>query len=84
MDSWTLPNHKSYVAITVHLEHAGKACMMLLDLAEVAKLHTGVNLGIEFAKVLKNFSIQDKVSVSKILRDQRLLTSVADTQHHGR
>ena len=66
MDSWSSPNHKSYVAITVHLEHAGKLLMMLLDLVEMAKSHTGVNLGITFASVLKNFGIEDKVSVSNI------------------
>ena len=42
--------------------------MMLLDLVEVAKSHTGVNLGIEFVNVVKNFGIQDKVSVLKILQ----------------
>ena len=66
MDSWSSPNHKSYVAITVHLEHAGKLLMMLLDLVEMAKSHTGVNLGITFASVLKNFGIEDKVSISNI------------------
>ena len=66
MDSWLSPNHKSYVAITVHLEHAGKPLMMLLNLVEMAKSHTGVNLGITFASILKNFGIEDKVSVSNI------------------
>jgi hypothetical protein len=50
------------MAITVHHELAGKPCMMLLDLVEVAKSHTGVNLGITFASVLKTFGIEDKVS----------------------
>jgi hypothetical protein len=39
--------------------------MMLLNLVEVAMLHTGVNLGTTFACVLKEFGIQDKVSVLK-------------------
>ena len=34
---------------------------MLLDLVEVAELHTGVNLGTAFANVLQNFGIEDKV-----------------------
>lgn len=35
---------------------------MLLDLVEVAKSHSGVNLAEAFAKVLKEFGITDKVS----------------------
>jgi hypothetical protein len=34
---------------------------MLLDLIKVAKLHMGVNLGIAFMNVLKNFGVEDKV-----------------------
>jgi len=37
---------------------------MLLDLVEVAESHTGVNLGIAFTNILKNFRIEDKVSDS--------------------
>jgi hypothetical protein len=51
----------------VHFEHEGKPFATLLDLVEVAKSHTGVNLGIAFSTVLKNFGIQDKVRISKIL-----------------
>jgi hypothetical protein len=35
---------------------------MLLDLVEVAKSHSGVNLAEAFAKVLEEFGIKDKVS----------------------
>jgi len=35
---------------------------MLLDLVEVAKSHSGVNLAEAFAKVLKEFGIEDKVN----------------------
>jgi hypothetical protein len=35
---------------------------MLLDLVEVAKSHSGVNLAEVFAKVLEEFGIKDKVS----------------------
>ena len=35
---------------------------MLLDLVEVAKSHSGVNLAQAFANVLKEFGIEDKVS----------------------
>ena len=34
---------------------------MLLDLVEVAKSHTGVNLGIAFVDVLEKFGVEDKV-----------------------
>ena len=68
-DSWSSPNHKSYIAMTVHFERAGKLFSMLLDLVEVAESHTGVNLGITFANVLKNFGIEEKVS--KLNCDQR-------------
>ena len=68
-DSWSSPNHKAYVAITVHFERDGGPFSMLLDLVEVAESHTGVNLGIAFTNVLKNFGIEEKVSNSN--SDQR-------------
>jgi hypothetical protein len=34
---------------------------MLLNLVKVAKSHMGVNLGIAFMNVLKNFGVEDKV-----------------------
>jgi len=50
------------VAITVHFEHAGTPMCLLLDVVEVARSHTGRNLAIAFADVLKDFGIADKVS----------------------
>ena len=35
---------------------------MLLDLVEVARLHSSLNLAAAFAKVLEDFGISDKVS----------------------
>lgn len=35
---------------------------MLLDLVEVARSHSGVNLASAFAKILEEFGIADKVS----------------------
>jgi hypothetical protein len=35
---------------------------MLLDLVEVPRSHSGVNLAEAFANVLKDFGIEDKVS----------------------
>jgi hypothetical protein len=60
-DAWTSPNHKAYVAFTVHFEHEGAPVLMLLDLVEVAKSHSGENLAAAFAKVLEEFGISDKV-----------------------
>jgi hypothetical protein len=35
---------------------------MLLDLVEVARSHSRINLAAAFAKILDNFGISDKVS----------------------
>jgi hypothetical protein len=63
-DAWTSPNHKALVAITVHFEHEGILISLLLDIVEVARSHTGVNLAIAFADVPNDFGIGDKVSTS--------------------
>ncbi|KAF8274192.1 hypothetical protein EI94DRAFT_1768777 [Lactarius quietus] len=60
-DAWTLPNHKAYIAITVHLKHEGKPLSTLLDIVEVPKSHSGRNLVITFAEVLQIFKIEAKV-----------------------
>jgi hypothetical protein len=61
-DAWTSPNHKAYIAITVHFERNGAPVSMILDLVEVATSHSGVNLAIAFADVLAEFGITNKVS----------------------
>ena len=60
-DTWTSPNHKAYVAFTMHFAHEGVPVSMLLDLIEVAESYSGENLAAAFAKVLEEFSISDKV-----------------------
>ncbi|KAF4622362.1 hypothetical protein D9613_009168 [Agrocybe pediades] len=60
-DAWTSPNSKAYVAVTVHYETEGVPKCLLLDIAEVARSHTGLNLAIAFAKILEDFSIEDKI-----------------------
>jgi hypothetical protein len=35
---------------------------MLLDLVEVAQLHSGINFAAAFVKILDNFGISEKVS----------------------
>jgi hypothetical protein len=61
-DVWTLPNHKAYVAVTVHFEQNREPMCLLLDLVEVAMSHSGVNLASAFAKILADFGIAHKVS----------------------
>jgi hypothetical protein len=62
-DAWTSPNHKPYVAVTVHFEQGGVPVSMLLDLVEVGKSHSGLNLASAFATILDEFGIADKVSI---------------------
>ena len=35
-DTWTSPNHKVFVTITVHMEQCGKPALFVLDVVEVA------------------------------------------------
>jgi coproporphyrinogen III oxidase len=61
-DAWTSPNHKAFVAVTVHFEINGVPMSMLLDLMEVAKSHSDLNLAVAFAQIMEEFGISDKVS----------------------
>ena len=61
-DAWTSPNHKAYVAVTVHFENEGVPMAMLLNIVELARSHSGFNLAAAFAKILEDFGISDKVS----------------------
>jgi hypothetical protein len=83
-DAWTSPNHKAFVAVTVHLEHKGVPILMLLDLVEVAKSHTGENLAAAFENVLKEFGVEDKVSTSYLLHKtlNTDLLPITDTQYY--
>jgi coproporphyrinogen III oxidase len=64
-DAWTSPNHKAFVAITVHFEVDGMPMSMLLDLKEVATSHSGVNLAAAFAQIMDEFGISAKVRTDK-------------------
>jgi hypothetical protein len=37
-DAWTSPNHRAFVAETVHFEHKGSPICMILDVVEIAKV----------------------------------------------
>lgn len=60
-DAWTSPNNKAYIAVTVHFENKGVLVSMLLDIVEVPRSHSGVNLAMAFAKILDDFGIKAKV-----------------------
>jgi hypothetical protein len=40
-DAWTSPNHRAFVAWTVHLEHQGDILAFLLDIVKIPESHTG-------------------------------------------
>jgi len=61
-DGWTSPNHKAFVAVTIHFENNGIPMSILLDLVEVAESHSGINLARAFAKILDDFGISEKIS----------------------
>ena len=46
----------------VHFENKGVPVSMLLDIVEVARSHSGLNLAAAFAKILEDFGISDKVN----------------------
>ena len=71
-DAWTSPNHKPYVAVTVHFETKGKPRTMLLDIVEVARSHSGLNLASVFATVLEEFNISNKVRVFLVINRRHL------------
>ena len=61
-DAWRSPNHKAYVAVTVHFKKDGVPISMLLDIVEVTRSHSGLNLAAAFSKILDDFGIGYKVS----------------------
>ena len=74
-DAWTSPNHRAYIAVTVHFEQDGIPICLLLDIVEVARSHSGFNLAKAFAGILEDFGIADKVSRSRVAQ-KRSLTHV--------
>jgi hypothetical protein len=81
-DMWTSPNHKPYVTVTVHLENGGKPLSLLLDIVEVARSHSGLNLAVAFATILEEFDISDKVKGFFIINIRIALTKNVDLEHH--
>ena len=60
-DAWTSPNHRAYSLVIVQFEDQGERVSLILDVVEIAKSHTGVNLAVGFAKITDKFGISDKV-----------------------
>lgn len=78
-DAWTSPNNKAYVAVIVYFEKDGVPISMLLDIVEVARSHSGLNLAAAFAKILDDFGISDKVrSHSKRKQTIKLILMTVD------
>jgi len=50
-DAWSSPNHKAYVAVTIHFEQDGVPVSMLLNIVEVPCSHSGLNLAKAFTSV---------------------------------
>ena len=40
MDAWMSPNHRTYIAISVHLVWNGELLILILEIVEVAKVKT--------------------------------------------
>jgi hypothetical protein len=72
------------MAITVNLAVRGEPLCILLDVVEVAQSHTGIALAREFVRVLREFTIEHKVSaaINRILKyshDSSCSVSLATT-----
>ncbi|XP_006462318.1 hypothetical protein AGABI2DRAFT_54554, partial [Agaricus bisporus var. bisporus H97] len=47
-DCWMSPNHRPFIAVTVHYEKDGNGVTWLLDIVEMARSHSGINLAETF------------------------------------
>lgn len=61
-DCWTSPNHRAFMAVTVHLVIDGEVKSVVLDVAELPRSHSGENLANKLAEILNDYGIADKVS----------------------
>jgi hypothetical protein len=52
-DAWTSPNHKAFVAVSVHFEQDGKPMCLILDVVEVAQVSTVDTCYVSQKKYLK-------------------------------
>ncbi|GJF00143.1 hypothetical protein PsYK624_164220 [Phanerochaete sordida] len=61
LDGWTFPNVISFLGITVHRLHEGKAETFILDFVKLIKSHTSVYLSQQLTTRLKVYGIKDKI-----------------------
>lgn len=61
--------------MTVHFEQDGVPVSMLLDLVEVPRSHSGLNLAKCFRDILEEFGVSDKVSMKNLPTVKQSLTS---------
>jgi hypothetical protein len=57
--------------VTVHFEVNGELISMLLDIVEVPRSHSGINLAMAFTKILEDFGIANKVRYFLIIDKNR-------------
>ncbi|KAJ7830804.1 hypothetical protein B0H14DRAFT_1189647, partial [Mycena olivaceomarginata] len=60
-DVWTLPNHRGFVAWTIHLQYKGVLVSFLIDIFEVPKSHTGETLATAFQEMLDRYDLSGKI-----------------------
>jgi hypothetical protein len=60
-DCWTSPNHRAFVAWTVHFAFRGEMLAFLLDIVELPESHTGATLAREFQDMLTRFGLTHKI-----------------------
>ncbi|PPQ87888.1 hypothetical protein CVT26_011638 [Gymnopilus dilepis] len=60
-DAWTSPNHYAYIALTVTFVVKGHPVSLVLDIVELPKSHSGINLAAAFAEILRNFGNEHKI-----------------------
>src|SRR5215470_15690897 len=78
INAWTSPNHKVFIAVTVHFKKDGSLIAILLDLKEVATSHSDLHLVMAFTQILDEFRISAKVSDNSHSTHQYCI----DTKHN--
>jgi hypothetical protein len=66
-DAWTSPNHRAFIAWTVHFEYEGVMMSFLLDIIEVPESHSGATLANVFQAMLERFGLEKKVSLMSMM-----------------
>ncbi len=61
-NAWMSPNHRAFVAWTIHFAYGGAMMSFLLDIIEVPESHMGAVLANAFQAMLEHFELKQKVS----------------------